>query len=770
MRAPPPSGACCVGLWPPSWWGVLCWCLAPLLLGRAVSVPACRGGGVWFGLSSSVGRVVVAVVLLAWPGLVLCWCMPPPPLFGRAVFVRAPPPWWGVLCRRVRVSVRGVVAGWMPGWFCWCAVVSATVRPALSGVGCLWCLPRRGQCCAGPRPPSWLGVLCWCVPPPLVGRAVSLCAPPHGGACCVGLWSPSCRGVLCWCVPPSLLGVLCRCVPPPRGGACCVGLWSPSWWGLLCSCVPPSWWGMLCWRLPAPVVVCGLGCRHLLGGLWLRLCCRLGQGWCCAGACPLPCWGVRCLCVAPPLLGRAVSACSGFSSWCCSRLDARLVLLVRCCLRRHTAGVVGCWLSVVFAWPGLVLCWCVPLPLVGRAALVCGPPHGAACSVGAWSPLAGACRVGASLPRWWCLVWVVVVRWPGCGCGCVVGLARVRVVLVRAPSPVGACRVCACPPPLLGRAVSACSGFGSWCCSRLDAWLVLLVRCCLRHRTGGVVGCWLSVVFAWLGLVLCWCVPPPLVGRAALVCGPPHGGACCVGLWSPSWWGLLCSCVPPSWWGMLCWRLPAPVVVCGLGCRHLLGGLWLRLCCRLGQGWCCAGACPLPCWGVRCLCVAPPLLGRAVSACSGFSSWCCSRLDARLVLLVRCCLRRHTAGVVGCWLSVVFAWPGLVLCWCVPLPLVGRAALVCGPPHGAACSVGAWSPLAGACRVGASLPRWWCLVWVVVVRWPGCGCGCVVGLARVRVVLVRAPSPVGACRVCACPPPPAGACCVGVFGFRFVVL
>ena len=137
--------------------------------------------------------------------------------------------------------------------------------------------------------------------------------------------------------------------------------------------------------------------------------------------------------------------------------------------------------------------------------------------------------------------------------------------------------------------MSACSGFGSWCCSRLDAWLVLLVRCCLRCRTAGVVGCWLSVVLAWPGLVLCWCVLPPLLGRAALVRGPPLGGACCFGAW------------PPFHWGVLCWWPPAAVVVFGLGCRHLSGRLGLRLSCWLGRGWCCAGACP-----------PPPLLGRVV--------------------------------------------------------------------------------------------------------------------------------------------------------------
>ena len=375
-----------------------------------------------------------------------------------------------------------------------------------------------------------------------------------------------------------------------------------------------------------------------------------------------------------------MSACSGFVSWCCSRLDARLVLLVRCCLLRSTAGIVGCWLSVVLAWPGLnsagacsppcwgVPCLCVPPPLVGRAVLLRGPPF------------AGACCVGGRLLRWWCLVWVVVICRVDCGCSCLVGLAGVGAVMVRAPPPPCWGVSCLCvAPPLVGSAVSACSGFGSWCCSRLDARLDLLVRCCLRRRTAGIVGCWLSVFFAWPGLVLCWCVPPPpLVGRAALGCGPLLGGARCVG-----------AC-PPSCWGVLCWCPPAAMVVFGLACRRLLGGLWLWLCCWLDRGWCCAGVCPPPphCWGVPCLCVAPALVGPAVSACSGFGSWCCSRLDARLVLLVRCCLRRRTAGVVGCLLPVVFAWPGSVLLWCVPPPLLGRAVLLLGFPLGRACCVG----------------------------------------------------------------------------------
>ena len=117
--------------------------------------------------------------------------------------------------------------------------------------------------------------------------------------------------------------------------------------------------------------------------------------------------------------------------------------------------------------------------------------------------------------------------------------------------------------------------------------------------------------------VLCLCVAPPMVGRAVLVsalpmmgravlvCGPPHGGACSVGAW------------PPSWWGMLCWCLPAAVVVVGLGCRRLLGGLGLRLCCLLGLGWCCASA-PPPLFGHAVFVRAPPLGGACGVGMFGF--------------------------------------------------------------------------------------------------------------------------------------------------------
>ena len=262
---------------------------------------------------------------------------------------------------------------------------------------------------------------------------------------------------------PLPVGACRACAWPPLGGACCVGAG------------PPSRRGVLCWWPPAAVVVFGLGSRHLLGGLWLRFCCWLGRGWCCAGACP------------PPLLGSAVSACSGFGSSCCSGLDARLVFLVRCCLRRCTTGIVRCWLSVVFAWPGLVLCWCVP------------PPPGGACCVGLWPP--SWCRVLC-----WCLPPLLLGRAvlvPACRGGSVwfglsspVRWVAVAVVLLAWPVLV----LCWCVPPL------PCCGLPCLCVA--NSWSGVLCRR-VRVSVRGVVAGWMLGLF-------CWCAVVPAAVRPAL--------------------------------------------------------------------------------------------------------------------------------------------------------------------------------------------------------------------------------------------------------------
>ena len=231
---------------------------------------------------------------------------------------------------------------------------------------------------------------------------------------------------------------------------------------------------------------------------------------------------------------------------------------------------------------------------MGRAALLRGPPH------------VGACWVRACPPRWscvvwWCLAWVVIVCWVVVG---VVLFAWPGLVLCGCvpPPPPFPGSLCLCvPPPMVGCAVLVCAPP------------------------------------PWWG-VLRWFVGPLMVGRAVLVQGPPLGGACFV------------DACPLRWWYVVRWCFASVVVVCWVAVPVVLFA-WPRLVlCRCAP--------PPPCWGVLCLCVPPPLVGRAVSVCSGFGSWCFSRLDARLVLLVRCCLRHRMAGVVGCLLCVVPAWPG----------------------------------------------------------------------------------------------------------------
>ena len=58
LCGPPHGGACCAGAWPPSWWGMLCCCLSITVVVRGVVVPGfdcCRvrrlaAGDVGFGL------------------------------------------------------------------------------------------------------------------------------------------------------------------------------------------------------------------------------------------------------------------------------------------------------------------------------------------------------------------------------------------------------------------------------------------------------------------------------------------------------------------------------------------------------------------------------------------------------------------------------------------------------------------------------------------------------------------------------------------------
>ena len=207
--------------------------------------------------------------------------------------------------------------------------------------------------------------------------------------------------------------------------------------------------------------------------------------------------------------------------------------------------------------------------------------------------------------------------------------------------------------------------------------------------------------------VLC-CV----VLSVVVVCGPPHGGACCAGVRRVVLFGVVClgGVWPPVWWGVR-WCVAYLMVgraalVCGppssWGC--------VALCCVVSRcvAVCCVVWCCVLWW-----CVAPLMVGRALSAC------------------------------VGC----LFVFVVLLL-----LGRVGRAGLrsVCGAPHlcpgrdgraGLPCACGAAprvvvSRLLSPCRSFALVPLF-----------------CFLVCARLLAGCWRVPS---------CAPPPPGLCMAGV--------
>ena len=114
--------------------------------------------------------------------------------------------------------------------------------------------------------------------------------------------------------------------------------------------------------------------------------------------------------------------------------------------------------------------------------------------------------------------------------------------------------------------------------------------------------------------------------------------------------------------------------------------------------------------------------------------------------------------------------------------LLGRAVFVRGLPHDGACCVGVCPPHGGACCVGFWPPSWrgvlcWCLPAAVLVVGLGC-CTSVEWVADAVVLFAWAglvlcwcvPPPLLGSAVFVRGPPLGGACCVGVFGFGFLVL
>ena len=629
LRAPPPlvgraalrcgpllGGARCVGACPPSCWGVLCWCPPAAMVVFGLGCPRLVGG-LWLWLCCSLG-----------PGWSCAGACPPPPV-GACHVCAYPPPWWGLLCRRVRVSVRGVVAAWMLGLFCWFAVISVAVRPALSGVCCLWCLRGRGRCCVG--------------------------------------------------------------------------------------------------------------------------------------ACSPLCWGVPCLCVAPHLLGPAVSACSDFGSWCCSRLDARLVLSVCCCLRRRTAGVVGCCLFGVFSWQGRtgrpperVRC-ATPLSWPGRTGR---PPERVRCATPCF------CFAGVVALLLEVLCWLVSVRF--------LALRRCLSPPAAVPPPPTPTRPSACcvpppprflvppqavpPPPLpggmpfpagcLAPVLPPCWRFLLPPPSRVlfpGCWPLPLVFPCPPASALFFPCLWPGHLFGWVTfspLGSCWCPPPPggcswwsAVPRV-LFCGAVVGCRllCAARRVLLRRAVLLCACLA-VWCPRLLCRWPSPV-----GVDHALS---------VGVAGCSAS----PRCFVRCFVVCGAVVHCRVLRCFP----CCSVVSwlfslcllgfAHLRVCAAWCCPPPPVVCVSCLLPVCVA----AVCWLVLPFVVPCCCLLCCVVRGAACRV-VW------CRVLL------CSAGGVVLRCVS-SCGCVLLRALpcsvvLCCVVVRCPVRWGAaswCSVLCCH----AVCCCG---------
>ena len=110
VDGPPDGGALFGGVWHPSWWGVLRWYVAPLLLGHVrVRCDPPHGG------ARCVG--VRCVVLCGGVVGVLCWGVAPR-MVGHAALVCGPPHGGAVVrCDVVCVALRCAVCGggvWPP--------------------------------------------------------------------------------------------------------------------------------------------------------------------------------------------------------------------------------------------------------------------------------------------------------------------------------------------------------------------------------------------------------------------------------------------------------------------------------------------------------------------------------------------------------------------------------------------------------------------------------------------------------------------------------
>ena len=511
---------------------------------------------------------------------------------------------------------------------------------------------------------------------------------------------------------------------------------------------------------------------------------------------PPPCWGVPCLCVAPPSVGRAVLACSAFGAWCCSRLDARLVLLVCCCLRLRTACVVGCWWFVVFSWPGqtgqppervrcanpcFFFAGVIALPLVFPCTLVSvrflalrwclsppaavPPPHTPPCPSACCllppplllgvprpptvvpapppggMPFAAAGVLLRVYPCCLCALWLLCAAWPFVGASC-----------------------CPPPPPLLPPGlcflgVGPCRSF---------SFVLLLLPC--FFRACGLGTCLVGFLFPPSARDGAAPPPPPPPGGCSWWCAVPRilfcGAAVGCGLFCAARGVLLrravllCGCLV-VWCARLLYRWSSPV---GVGHALSVGVA------RCSASPCCFVRCFAVCgavvccpvlWCFPCCCVVSWLFSLCLLGSAHLricAAWCCPNPPPPGLCVVPsaglCC-----RGVLAC--SALCGYVLLLaLLWCsrcgvpcrVLLCSAGGVVLRCISPCGCALLRALPCPVALCCVVVRSAVRWGAASWCSVLCCPAvCSCGllCAVGRWRCAVGCVLCCA-VGCCCVLCC--------------------
>ena len=625
----------------------------------------------------------------------------------------------------------------MLGLFCWCALVSAAVRPALSGVACLWCFPGRDgragllSACGAPPPcPGRVGragLPSACRAPLLVfvSRVSSPCCSwSFARSCLCGSWPCAgvCRRMLLCPHPPPHPALRLVVSLPPLASWCPRRRFPPPH--------PPREYALPGWlsrpRLPL------LTLRLVVGRLLAFPFAPPAPGrvsWVLAPAARFPLSSCFCLVFSVPLALAPV--------WLGFIFPPRLVLLpppphpavatgglrcpvscsvvlwlgVGCCVRR---AVFCC--AVLCCCAGALLCGALVFCTVGRLPLALATPF-VLVSLGA--PLLRAVLCGVSscvVPSCvvvCCGVFLVALWCRGCSlpaflvlrtCGFAppgaappppppwfVCRAFCRFVLPRCAGlfcPLW-CRVAACCVVLFGVrravscfAVSCCAPRVAWCCA---AFPLAAASCCVLCRA------------PWCCAVLS-CVAPlgGVLRPGALCCAVPL--CAIVGCFVPSGvrWRCAAGCV------LCCAVVCCCVLCCAFGrsvwlrCA-VLSSLWLAvsswsrcpvLCCA---SWCCIGPCRvvLCCVVLCCVVVRCAVRWGAASLCSVLccptvccrgllcAVWCQLALCGWLRAVPRCCLLPCAVLRFWAWCLVALCCAVLVVACCFVLVALPCTVLCC---------------------------------------------------------------------------------------------